>query len=267
MIMNKPYCGSWLPSLLLLLLSTTADANLLVTPKRLVLDDATSRSELRVLNQSDKAVSYRIDWRQLRMDQSGALKEVDGGSGGVDQLVRVAPSRFRLDPGERQSIRIRFRPPPGMPTGEYMSHLTLRPQAEAAADRGDSGGKGSSFQLDVKLAISIPVVVRHGQLSSGAKIRPLGFNRTSSTLSLELERLGGASLHGTIEVYWGQANETGEQVASLGSVAVYANLERRRLDLPLRRKAGGPIGRGLLHIRYLDSDSGELLTSHTLRLE
>ena len=86
-------------------------------------------------------------------------------------MLVYAPRRVTLAPHEPQSIRIAARPPQGVADGEYRIHLLFRaiPPAnpvvqQAAAEQ----QKGLRFQLTPVYGVTIPVIVRLGNLQATA---------------------------------------------------------------------------------------------------
>lgn len=244
-----------------------ARAELLITPKRVVLDDKSRDATFRLVNTSSVTQSYELIWRQLRMDEQGGLIEArDGAPGGVNRLVMVSPMRVTLEPGGRQTVRIIPRLPDGLPEGEYMSHLTFRPTGSTQPG-GGSGAPGAAMQLKVRVGFSVPVILRHGPLDGSATIRPVGIDAQNNRLTLELRRQGSVSIFGDVAIYWGQPGQDGIEVGRLDGVAIYANLTRRLSAVPLTPPAGVTIGPGMLLVRYMDPDTRDVLAESTVRLE
>src|SRR5437764_10775627 len=88
-------------------------------------------------------------------------------------MIVYAPRRVTLAPHQPQAIRIAARPPQGLPDGEYRVHLLFRaippatPVVQAAASAAE---KGLRFQLTPVYGVTIPVIVRLGNLQATAGI-------------------------------------------------------------------------------------------------
>src|SRR5437764_5884125 len=87
-------------------------------------------------------------------------------------MIVYAPRRVTLAPHEPQSIRIAARPPKGLPDGEYRVHLLFRaiPPATPVAAQANEPVKGVHFQLTPVYGVTIPVIVRLGNLEASAGI-------------------------------------------------------------------------------------------------
>lgn len=239
-------------------------AELLITPKRIILDESSRDAVFRLVNRSTETRTYELAWRQMRMAADGSLEDAgDAAPGGADRLVMVAPMRVTLAPGGRQTVRVSPRLPDSLPEGEYMSHLMFRP-VDGKADT--QSGTASSMRLQVRLGFSVPVIVRHGALDSQVQVQPVGIDSEAGTVTIALMRTGGTSTYGNIELYWGQPQQVGIQVGRLDGVAVYANLGQRQLTLPFTPPAGVQIGPGMLTVRYVDPEANMLLDEASVTL-
>lgn len=244
--------------------SPPLSAELLITPKRLVLDAQSRDGSFRLVNTSDRAQSYELVWQQLRMNEMGGLDDQgENAAGAASRLLILAPTRVTLQPGERQTVRLIPRLPEGLPEGEYMSHLLFRPVTPPAP--GTASGTGAAMQLAVRVGFSIPVILRHGNLAARAAIRPIGID--AAGITIEMQREGLASVFGNLSVFWGQPGRDGLQVGRLDGVAIYANLTRRTVTVPFDPASGVTVGAGLLMVRYIDPASNAVLAESTVRLE
>jgi len=247
-----------------LLLPVPAAAELLITPKRLVLDAQSRDGSFRLVNTSDRAQSYELIWQQLRMNETGGLDDQgENAAGAASRLITLAPTRVTLQPGERQTVRLIPRLPEGLPEGEYMSHLLFRPVTPPPP--GSASGQGAAMQLAVRVGFSIPVFLRHGNLAASAAVRPIDIDPAGVTV--EMLREGSASVFGNLSLFWGQPGRDGVQVGRLDGVAVYANLTRRTVTVPFDPDSGVKVGAGLLMVRYVDPASNAVLAESTVRLE
>lgn len=246
-------------------ISGPAAADLIITPKRLVLDSATNDAVFRLVNSSSGRRTYELVWTQLRMDAGGRLVDAgDDAPGGVAGLLRVAPTRVTLEPGERQTIRLLVRPPDNLPEGEYMSHLSFRPTG--GVDDAPSSGV-SEVRLQARVGFSVPVIFRHGRLTSSVSVQPTEIDLAGGIVNVDVAREGMASVFGRVEIYWGKPGAAGTRVGFLDGFAVYANVSRLLATVPLSPPEGVVIGPGLLMVRYVDPNNNEVLAETVVRLE
>ena len=245
----------------------SALADLVVTPTRIVLSDNEGNAEFRAVNMSAEAREYRIAWRQMRMAANGQLAELagDGAAGAASALVRVTPTQIRLGPGEAQVVRVQTRRIPNLPIGEYISHLTFQPLGAARRPGAAAPpGEGSSMQLRVNLALSVPVIVRHGPVAGEAAVSIERLVADPPGISVSLARSGQASVYGNLEAYWSEAGRDAVRIGVLNGVAVYANLARRAVTIPLLPSA--VLKPGVVQVVYRASDSAEILSQAAVRV-
>lgn len=245
-----------------------ASADLMVTPKRIVMEKGNKRATLHLLNTSDETRTYEVSWSQMRMDITGKLvADPDPvAAGNASSFVTASPKRVVLAPGERQAVRLRARFPAELPHGEYMSHLTFAPVG--AINQGAAeDAPGAQIKIDVVLGIALPVVVRYGDLAASATLRVTGMDIKERLVAVELVRQGNASIIGNLEGYWGQPGRTGTLVAQLNGVAIYPNINLTTRNIPMNPPEGFQFIPGMLHVIYRDPSTREILAQSTVRVE
>ena len=149
--------------------------DLLVAPTRIVLDGRKG-AEIILNNIGDDPATYRISVEFRRMTPDGGLVDVaepnaeDKLAAGDDRLC-AAPG----DPGAAPAAVDPHRRPgrrKGLPDGEYRVHLLFRaiPPPRPVSRRRQRGPKGISFALIPVYGVTIPVIVRLGNLQAKAGI-------------------------------------------------------------------------------------------------
>ena len=236
--------------------------NLNITPKRLVFDRNTRAGTVYIFNQGTQTATFDIALVERVMLPNGiieAVAELRDDPAAQPVIARLAsaqsilvssPRRVTLAPGRGQTIRVRASQPAGA-AGEYRSHLTVTtlPPREAGvtAERAQAeAGSQLSFRINSVFGLSIPVIVRSGQVDargeiSGASIESAMLSTDgvsapapTSVLRFALKRLGANSLFGNIEVRTGRGR--GEVIGLARGVGVYPEIDDRLIELPLRRR-------------------------------
>ncbi|MGA0599177.1 hypothetical protein ACO2Q3_00570 [Caulobacter sp. KR2-114] len=250
-------------------------ANLNISPHRIVFDPNTRVSTVLVFNTGDAPASYNIELIDRVMAADGSLISLADAQKApaladavarlktAREMVTFTPRRVVLAPGESQTIRIRVLRPDGLAPGDYRTHLTVTavpPQDQGlTADQAAAQSDGSiSVRLTALFAISIPLVVRQGPADVAAALenvryRPAaGAAAPAGTLSLEIARKGASSLYGDIAVRSAKDGPRGKPLGALGGLGVYAEIDRRSVQVPLSR----PLTPGeIVTITYTDEDS------------
>ena len=247
-----------------------AQGDLLVAPTRVVINGG-GGAEVVLSNIGDKPATYRISLELRRMDETGDFDEVPEASANASEraaldMVRYAPRRVTLLPGQPQAVRISVRPPEGLPDGEYRVHMNFRavPSADPveAATADAAQATGVSIKLVPVYGITIPVFVRKGRLEGQATLgaAQLVRSETGAFIDLDMGRSGTRSVYGEIT----GKDARGQVVFSIRGVAIYSEVNRRKARIPLN--AGqlallkGPIR---IEYRELPENGGALLAQTT----
>lgn len=248
-----------------------AQGDLLVAPTRVIINGA-GNAEVVLSNIGDKPATYRISLELRRMEESGDFSEVDEAAATESEraardMVRFAPRRVTLLPGQPQAVRLSVRPPEGLPDGEYRVHMSFRaiPAAQPAetAEEAAIPASGVSIKLTPIYGITIPVFVRHGRLEAQAAIAGARLVRSEkqSLLEVDMTRTGKRSVYGELI----GRNSRGEVVFSLRGIAIYQEVDRRKVHVRLNSEQIGKI-QGPLKLEYRDlpENGGALLAEATV---
>lgn len=240
--------------------------DLLVAPTRLVLNGGRS-AEVILNNIGDEPATYRISAEFRRMTPDGMLEEVsepDAAEKAAEEMVVFAPRRVTLAPREPQSIRVSARPPRDLPDGEYRIHLLFRaiPPATPVATPASAPPKGLSFKLTPIYGVTIPVIVRLGNLDVAAGISDVRVEEKDGkpTIALQLSRTGSRSTFGEVRVVKAGVKEP---IASGRAIAVYTELNEREVRIPVNADYQGPLS-GPVTVEYLETyDDGAKVIAET----
>lgn len=245
--------------------------DLLVAPTRIVLDGRKG-AEVILNNIGDEPATYRVSVEFRRMTEDGGLEDVTtptAADKAAEDMIVYAPRRITLAPHEPQSIRIAARPAQGLADGEYRVHLLFRaiPPATPVAPISSEPVKGVHFQLTPVYGVTIPVIVRLGNLQATAGISDvhLAEKNGNRVVSLELSRAGQRSTFGEVRVLKAGVKEP---VAIQRAVAIYTEVGKREVNIPLNADFKGSID-GPVTVQYVETydDGAHVLaeTSATLR--
>ena len=237
---------------------------LTVGPTRVVFEGRGRAASLTLVNRGSESATYRISFIELRMTETGRLERIAvprPGERSAADLVRYSPRRVELEPGGVQTVRLMLRKPAELEPGEYRSHLLFRavpPAAEAGTSLVPATPDRRRF--DIRLipvyGVSIPVIVRHGDLSTGAALSELAMTAGDGQgapprISLRLDRRGERSLYGDLRMSF-IPDRGGDEVAvgEISGLAVYPPNPSRRLEIPLDPPAGLALRHGVLRVEY-----------------
>lgn len=252
-----------------LVLPTTANAgvgDLLVAPTRIVLDGRKG-AEVILNNIGDEPATYRVSVEFRRMTETGDLVDVTTPSDAdkkAEDMIMYAPRKIMLAPHEPQAIRIAARAPQGLPDGEYRVHMLFRavPPASPVAPTAGEPPKGVQFKLTPIYGVTIPVIVRLGNLAASAGITNVRLEQKNGApvIGLDIMRQGSRSTYGEIRVLKAGIKDP---IALEKGIAVYTEVGKRHVSLPVgdtyRGSAQGPVT-----VEYVETfDDGTHLLAST----
>ncbi|MDI4631615.1 molecular chaperone [Pelomonas sp. V22] len=274
-------CRCLAASLLLLLCSPAAWADLVLFPTRVVFEGRQGAAQIELMNQGKSPETYRLNMVNRRMGENGefiAIETPGPGEQFADALVRFSPRQVTIAPGGSQVVRLQLRKPADLAPGEYRSHLQIDRVAEASGSSSvesvaQRGAKEMGVVIQALVGASIPVIVRHGELQATVGLSELSLIPPSAAnpggmLALKMSREGNRSVYGDLLVTLTTAAGVTLEVAKAGGVAVYAPNAVRRARLPLQLPAGTPMPGGTLKLTYRERPEagGKLLAEASLTL-
>lgn len=230
----------------------------LVAPHALFISHDEQTGQVYLVNQDDapEEVSVELRYGYPATDSTGTIGirfvDVPGQDDpSAAEWLRAFPRRARIEPGQRQRVRIQASPPPDLPDGEYWSRLvvtsrSVEPLAVAAADPAVRAG------VTIELRTITSVAYRKGDVHTGVRLD--GFDASIVNDSLEvwvqLTREGNAAYLGTIRF---ELLDTEDAVLRTWAtpIAVYFD-QNRRFALPV-----GDLSVGYYRLRLLVSTARE----------
>ncbi|MFT5218605.1 MAG: fimbrial chaperone protein [Planctomycetota bacterium] len=243
-----------------------AAGNLMVTPTRVVFEERTRSAQVTLVNQGTETGNFRISFIRQNMTENGEFEAVSESEAGLfsDPMIRYSPRQVSLPPGQSQVIRLQLRRPNALDDGEYRSHMLFQALPSPSSTSIEKAAAGSSEGITIELipivGVSIPVIVRQGELVSAvalanAKIIPAANESANTRISIEISRQGGSSVYGDFRVSFTPDGGAPVVVAQANGVSVYANINKRRFEMPLNFPAGVNLLNGVLDIAFINSGS------------
>ena len=224
-------------STLALAAPAAAQGDLLVAPTRIILDGSRG-TEVILSNIGSEEATYRIGLELRRMLENGRLVPVEAADASAAEtaaldMIRYAPRRITLPPGQPQAVRLAARPGADLEDGEYRVHMSFkaipRPREVTASD---TPAEGVSIQLIPIYGVTIPVIVRHGRVQAQVAISQPSIvqGEDGPELSMTISRAGDSSTYGTLTVTKQGAEEP---IVMLRGLAVYPELSERQVRVRL----------------------------------
>lgn len=233
-------------------LSAHAQQGLIISPKRVVFEEGQRIIEVLLANRGNKEKKYRISVINRAMQPNGQLIEATEPAEGesfAKGFVRLSPRQTTLGPKQTQKIRIMSRLGASAQDGEYRSHLLVQeiPDASAAENAAGESDDGLGINVQAIFGISIPVILRKGELTAQTSLsNPKIVTTDGETyLQVRVNRTGGKSIIGTARVLSGV-----NQIGLLKNVAVYMSSPYRIVSIKLDPERAKNLSGKNLRIAY-----------------
>lgn len=232
-----------------------AQARIDIVPQKIIFDSRDRNAELTVLNLLDIGGLFRIELISFRQDENGIYQKLEQPldlNFNPKDIVRISPRQFSIEPGGYQKVRLSLRKPSDLPAGEYRFHVkAIRLAQEDERRSGDPNG----VSVIANIGVTIPAIVRHGEVFSDATlenvqiISPRNTKSGKPEMQLMIERTGNASTIGALEVFWREGAGQVEQIGRIKNMNIFTDIDRRNVTIPLIKMPEGP---GIVQVRYSD---------------
>ena len=233
-----------------------AQGDLLVAPTRVILDGSRG-TEVILSNIGSEEATYRIGLELRRMLENGRLEPVEradanAGEEAALEMIRYAPRRITLPPGQPQAVRIAARPGADLEDGEYRVHMSFKaiPRPVDVSQNAEPA-QGVSVQLIPIYGVTIPIIVRQGRLEAQVALSDpaLVQGEDGPELVVSINRSGEASAYGVLTI---TKPGLDEPLVSLRGIAVYPELNAREVRIRLTPEQAAAL-RGPVRIEYRDT--------------
>ncbi|MBX3482264.1 hypothetical protein [Phenylobacterium sp.] len=271
---------------------TTGGAFINITPKRITFDRGRRIGTVFLVNQGREPITVDIAMIDRVMLPDGQIFALDDAVQREDakavaaqvksarDLLQLSPRRVTLQPNRPQTVRIRLATLPDAAGGERRSHLTITtlPPRDTGATPEQAANPARnelSFQITAVYGISIPVIVRPADPDVSATLQGVRLEfaeaspdgraepRRTAVVALDLVRGGASSVYGNFEVRVAGAKKDAEPLGLARGVAVYPEVARRAVRIPLSR---APAPGETLEVTFTDDDTspGKVLAKAAL---
>jgi len=225
-------------SCVMLAVSPLVSGAVLVAPHAVFISHQQRTGQLTLANPGEQAEEIEIDlvFGYPATDSAGnpyveLIDEPGPEHPSAAGWIRAFPRRMRLEPGQRQVVRLLASPPAGLPDGEHWSRLVVTSRRAAPIAAGPDTTVRAGITLELRTIIS--VTYRKGQPETGVALRDLRGSISGDSLIawVSLAREGNAAYLGTVAF---QVYDEAENVVREWDIpiAVYYEMNRR-FALPL----------------------------------
>ena len=240
-----------------------SQGNLLLTPRRLVMENGKKSGELNVANTGSDSARYVISVVEMRMKEDGTFENItepDSGQLFASKYLRFFPRSVYLGPNEAQVIKVQLRNVSQMKPGEYRSHIYLRavPDEKPLGELPEpEDPKAISVKLTAVFGFTIPVIVRIGETSAQVGLSNVSYNvaeDTIPTLEFTMNREGNMSVYGDLFVDHVAHDGIVTNVYIAKGLSVYTPNSKRQIKIHLNKVPNVNFRSGVLKITYTEHD-------------
>ena len=248
--------------------SIFAQGNLLIYPKRLVLDGKKKSEKLVLSNTGKDSAVYNVSFIEYKMNENGELlsiKEEEPGLSFASPHVRVYPRTVTLAPNESQILKVQTYNTEGLSDGEYRSHLYFRAEKENSA-LGSKESKEKEPLVSVKLeaifGISIACIFRKGEVKTTVSISDIQYSKSKDKedfLQFKLNRNGNMSAYGDFIINYIAPNNKSYEVGSVKGIGLYLPGKQRNMIIKLNALKDVNFKGGSFKIVFTENESKKIL--------
>lgn len=245
----------------LLPVSSIAQGDLLIFPKRIVLEGTIKSSSINLTNTGKDTARYTVSFVQIRMKEDGSFENItqpDPNQYFADPYLRIFPRKVILGPSEAQVVKIQLQKTDLMAPGEYRSHLYFRAMPDVKP-LGEKEIQKDTTSISVKLipvfGITIPIIIRKGETTASVSLTNLSFSKLNDSIpviNIDFNRSGNISVYGNIRVNLVLSNGRTTKVGEIDGFGVYTPGTLRKCKIELKK--GVDYSEGKLVISYLSPE-------------
>ncbi|MGV3278624.1 molecular chaperone [Rickettsiales bacterium LUAb2] len=235
----------------------------------LLLDDQSRNIDIMVFNSSNVSHDYSLSLIHYQQNTDGSYTLITNNTENIkfaDPYLLFTPIKFTIPAKSSQMVRIQRLPMPEARDGEYTSYLLIKEAPNPLDTARISVNSKSHVQLSLIpiFNISVPLIVRKGDLASNVSIQQAVINNDRSNnkqLELTLARSGTKSIHSNIVVYLGN-----KVVGQLNGINIFLSADTRKITVALDNKFFSANKKNILNIQILDANTKEVLATQQLTL-
>lgn len=255
---------------LLAILSPSAqakNAELLLSPTRVVLDKGAKYATVTVRNNGDGTGRYKIDTLDSVMQENGVVKMMEGGEKSPHSIldyISLSPKSMTLKPDENQPLRILVKNMDALPDGEYRSHIRVKvdePDLDSITAPTPTDGKGAVISMKTKMTMIIPVIIRKGETSYKVSLDDAsvalagGKGETKPSVLLKLSYEGNRSANLDVKVTHVAPDGKQSELAFFRGLTIYREVTKREHQVPLDVPQGLNLKNGTLHVVLMSQEN------------
>lgn len=262
----------WAAAIALALLLPAVAVAVSVSPVALYIDHRTRSGTLTLYNPGTETEEIEIGFAfgYARSDSTGHVNvafdddPAPAGEPSVVPYLRAFPRQLRLEPGERQVVRVLVTPPSDLPDGEYWGRVMVTSRGGQPPVEQSSGD--IQMQISLTTVIAVALNYRHGDVSTGLVVESAEAVETAESVDLlaRVDRTGNAAYLGRVvaELVDGNGQVLAEHAEDM--VAYAPTYWRFSIPKPAGGVPDGAVVRYRFETERAGSPRGSILPAETV---
>lgn len=181
-----------------------AFAQVQVFPTYLALSEERISGHLNLRNTSNEPKIFKVEYVFYKMNKDGTFVREAIPTDGLSDILKFSPKKVTLAPGGKQVVRVMLTDLESLPVGDKYIHLRFVPDSAEETSADAKTNKKSSFSLQAKISVAVPVVVRKGKGPFAGTMTADKATRNKNgdvDLSLSFKNTNQFYLHGDLEIF------------------------------------------------------------------
>lgn len=216
-----------------------SNAQITISPTNLFIDDQSRFGSYLVINGSEQAQEISVDFAfgYTKSDSAGNRTFVYDDSTAQSrqsaaEWVRAFPRNFTLQPGQRQTIRLRVSPPDTLDDGVYWAKIkTIASPQSAPID--EQPTDGVSARVGFRLEQVTGLYYKEGAVTTGIIVKNIEPEKQGKklTLTANIDRTGNAPFLGTIQTNLYNQNNKIVRSSKLATTIYWGGTIKQQVDI------------------------------------
>lgn len=224
--------------LFLLLNLVVIDAfSISISARRLYLDPQNNSTDIRVLNMEGQTQSCEVEIGDIEINSQGLIALVSNGNSPMNSakpLLRLAPKRFTISPGQHQTVKLLYRRKPGIENGEFRGVLAIKCKDKPKTNEAETNNE--IVKIQPALVHNVPVIVRTGRLPFEAQFTQARIS--DGQVEIEVTISGQRSITGDITLL---NSNTGEVLFEEKDLSIYEQQPVKALTINIKDVSNAPL--------------------------
>lgn len=234
--------------------ATTASAQLLIMPIKVIFEDGERMESVAIFNNSHTPATYRISFLHQRQLEEGGYQLLDkplNPEHDLSKMLVYSPRQVFLPGQAKQAVRLSARRTADLPDGEYRTHLLLKRISPVNPEK---PAKDQRAVVGINVGLSVPVILRKGHYDTEVSFDKITYTPASldgdtpPKLDIWINRTGKYSALGHVKVFWTPEDSNNEQQVGIkNGVNIFHEIDRRKITINLNNRS---ISGGTFRLTY-----------------